>query len=119
MAKKAATKKVATKTKAVRTTKSAEADPATKSMAARVREWIAMNPTGSAKDCMAVIGCSATQFYQAKGTKKKRKGPKAAGKPSSNGEVSVATLLAAKAMAEKLGGVQAAKAALDILAKLG
>ena len=51
-----------------------------------------------------------------KGKAKKKAAP--AAKPAVSDKVSISTLVQAKKMAEKLGGVEKAKAALDALAKL-
>jgi len=79
--------------------------------AARIRAILAEKPDASAKEIVAMLAAqrvkvSAAQVYGIKASNAK---PKATGYDQ---------LIAAKIMAEKLGGVDKARAALDVLAKL-
>ena len=79
--------------------------------AAKIREYLAENPNASAAEVVKALAAQRVrvkpaQVYSLKG---------AAGKPKANGYES---LIQAKRMADAMGGVDKARAALDVLAKL-
>ncbi len=93
-----------------------------------IRDQIAAQPKDGAKAIVAALkkkGVKVTESlvgsvkYKKKG-KKKRRGKKAAAvaKPAASDKVSLSTLVQAKKLADGLGGIEKAKAALAALAKL-
>jgi hypothetical protein len=82
--------------------------------AAKIREFLADNSNASAAEVVRALAAQrvrvrAAQVYSLKG---------AAGKPKANGSSVYDSLIQAKRMADAMGGVDKARAALDVLAKL-
>lgn len=91
---------------------------------AAVAELLASKKNASPKELAEALNAkgidiSAAYVSTIKTNLKKKKGRKAGrGRRSGGDEVSLATLVEAKKLAEKLGGVEVAKQALDALARL-
>lgn len=93
-----------------------------------IRDYLAENNGAKAAAIVAglaekgiTVGTPLVYAILSKGGKKKRRKisrPKTTKSSNGNGKVSLETLLAAKRMSEALGGVDKAKAALDVLARL-
>ena len=86
---------------------------------ALIREEIAQSPKATAAEIVEALAAkkvkiSAAHVYNVKAASGKRKGRKA---KASNGDT-VAVLLKAKKMADSMGGIENARAALSALAKL-
>jgi hypothetical protein len=82
--------------------------------AAQIREFLAEQPEASAAEVVKALASqrvrvSPAQVYNAKAT---------AGKPKASGSPGYESLIQAKRMADAMGGVEKARAALDVLAKL-
>ena len=82
--------------------------------AAKIREFLAEQPDASAAEVVKALAAqrvrvSATQVYNVKAT---------AGKPKASGSGGYESLIQAKRLADAMGGVDKARAALDVLAKL-
>jgi hypothetical protein len=93
-----------------------------------IRDYAEANPGAGPKAISAALkeqAVDATPAYVstilALARKAKRKGKKAVGRPAGGGAGGdyLSVLIRAKKLAEQLGGVDKAKAALDALAKLG
>jgi len=82
--------------------------------AAKIREFLSEQPDASAAEVVKALAVqrvrvSPAQVYNVKAT---------AGKPKANGSTVYDSLIQAKRMADAMGGVDKARAALDVLAKL-
>jgi len=97
---------------------------------ALIRDYLAANPDAGPKAVVAAIrkkGVNISEAlvsfvkYKSSGKKKRRRRKKkavAAAKPAVSDRVSISTLVQAKKLAEQMGGIEKAKAALAALAKL-
>ena len=96
-----------------------------------IRDFMAANPDAAPKDVEAALakeGIKVTAALvstvksnaKAKGKPKKAAAKKkvAATKPAASDEISLSALLGAKKLAQQLGGVEAAKKAINALAQL-
>jgi len=102
-----------------------------------IRDFMAANPDAASKDVMAALakeGIKVTSGFvykvksqvKAKGKPKKAAAKKkivakkkvAATKPPASDEISLSALLGAKKLAQQLGGVEAAKKAINALGQL-
>lgn len=89
-------------------------------------QFAALGADARPKDVIAALTAKGVKVSSAQVSNIKSKlGGKRRGKPgrkpahsSSNGAVSLAALLDAKRLAQKMGGVEAAKRALDVLVRL-
>ncbi len=93
-----------------------------------IRDYIAANPKDGPKAITAALKKKRIKVseslvgaikYKKKGKKKRRRKKAAAvAKPVASDKVSLSTLVRAKKMADELGGIEKAKAALAALAKI-
>lgn len=87
-------------------------------------EFASQGPSARPRDIIAAlkakgITVSSAQVSNLKASKGKRgPGRKSAGRHSGNGMISLATLVEVKKLADRLGGVENARHALDALAQL-
>ena len=107
-------------------TKKAEPQPKVNKSQA-VRDALKANPEVGPKETAETLtkqgievsaGFVSTIKTQAKNKRQTKKKAAPAAKPAVSDKVSISTLVQAKKMAEQLGGVEKAKAALEALAKL-
>ena len=94
-----------------------------------IRDFMAANPDAAPKDVEAALGkkgikvssglvCTVRANAKDKPKKAAVKKKVAAKKPPASDEISLGALLGAKKLAQQLGGVEAAKKAIDALARL-
>jgi hypothetical protein len=96
------------------------------SKSAAIRDYIASNPNAKPKEILSVlkargidvsVGLISMVKYAKPKVGKKRGRPKGTAKTSASG-LSADQLLAAKALADSMGGIQKTREALDLIEKL-